>query len=269
MYSCIRRHEQEQEVHDTSLRTSTSEVRKTISTLKNGKSCDIHGIASEHLKYAHPLLIDILTTIFNSAFRSRTFPKTLAMGLITPVYKKKGSAATPDNYRKITVTLIIGKVLEKLLTKQIKDPIRQTQSPLQRGFTEGTSAVNTSLLITEAVAEAHYAKKPLYIAMLDASKAFDVVWHQSMLTKLYQAGVTGTLWQMFSTQYEALTSCVKWNGTLSKPLREKQGVRQGGIASTEFFKVKLPKQRPKTPSGQKMETLRRGSSASASCQALG
>lgn len=75
--------------------------------------------------------------------------------------------------------------------------------------------------------------------MLDASKAFDVVWHQSMLTKLYQAGVTGALWQMFSTQYEALTSCVKWNGTLSKPLREKQGVRQGGIASTEFFKVKL------------------------------
>lgn len=44
---------------------------------------------------------------------------------------------------------------------------------------------------------------------------------------------------MFSTQYEALTSCVKWNGMLSEPLREKQGVRPGGIASTEFFKVNL------------------------------
>lgn len=239
MYNCIRHYEQRQEDYHTPLKVPTSEVRKAISTLKNGKSCDIYGIASEHLKSAHSLLPEVLTAIFNSALQNRTFPKNLATGLITPVYKKKGSAATPDNYRKITVTPIIGKVLEKLLTNLIKDPIRQIQSPLQRGFTEGTSAVNTSLLITEAVAEAKLMKKPLYIAMLDASKAFDVVWHQSMLTKLYQAGVTGPLWQMFSTQYEVLTSCVKWNGTVSQPLPEKQGVRQGGIASTEFFKVKL------------------------------
>ena len=46
-----------------------------------------------------------------------------------------------------------------------------------------------SLLLTEAIAEFKYLKQPLFSAFLDASKAFDVVWHNFMLRKLYLYGL--------------------------------------------------------------------------------
>ena len=66
------------------------------------------------------------------------------------------------------------------------------QNSLQRGFTKGTSPLYTALLLTEAIAESKDLKQPLFSAFLDASKAFDVVWHNSMLRKLYLYGLQGT-----------------------------------------------------------------------------
>ena len=67
----------------------------------------------------------------------------------------------------------------------------EAQSKLQRGFTKDTSSTCGSLLLTEAIAESVDNGKPLYTAFIDASKAFDVVWHDSMLVKLYDVGLSG------------------------------------------------------------------------------
>ena len=47
------------------------------------------------------------------------------------------------------------------------------------------------LIITEAYAEAKDKNEPLIMQTLDAEKAFDVVWHDSLLRKLYKDGVIG------------------------------------------------------------------------------
>ena len=73
---------------------------------------------------------------------------------------------------------------------------------------------------------------------LDASKAFDVVWHQSMLSKLHDLGIHNDLWLIYNSMYQNMTSKVKWEKTLSDKIHEMQGVRQGGIPSTELFKAR-------------------------------
>ena len=47
------------------------------------------------------------------------------------------------------------------------------------------------LIITEAYAEAKDKNEPLIMQTLDAEKAFDVVWHDSLLRKLYNDRVRG------------------------------------------------------------------------------
>jgi hypothetical protein len=59
-----------------------------------------------------------------------------------------------------------------------------------------------------------------------------------MLTYLYQHGITGTLWNIFRNMYTDIKSCVKWQGMLSESFKEDQGIRQGGLSSTDLFKVK-------------------------------
>ena len=88
------------------------------------------------------------------------------------------------NYRGITVLSILGKVLERILLNRTKDRIELHQSTLQRGFTSGSSAINASLIISEAQNEAEENSTPLKLVTLDACKAFDVVWQDSLLRKI-------------------------------------------------------------------------------------
>ena len=90
----------------------------------------------------------------------------------------------------------------------------------------------------EAISEAQDTNVPLFVAYLDATKAFDVVWHKSMLCTIHSLGITGDRWKVYNDMYKQLTSQVKCNGVLSPILEETQGVRQGGIPSTELFKAR-------------------------------
>ena len=63
-------------------------------------------------------------------------------------------------------------------------------SPLESMGQIISSRCPAALLFTEAIAEARDTRSPLYTACIDASKAFDVVWHKSLLRKLYNSGLT-------------------------------------------------------------------------------
>ena len=81
--------------------------------------------------------------------------------------------------------------MEFTIAPSLNTSVEAKQNPLQRGFTSGCSSANTAFFVTEAIAEATDLKRTLYVAMLDASKAFDVVVHSSLLTKLYNLDFTG------------------------------------------------------------------------------
>ena len=48
---------------------------------------------------------------------------------------------------------------------------------------------------------AHHAeeKSPVYLALMDASKAFDVVDNDSALLHLYDQGIKGHLWHLYNS----------------------------------------------------------------------
>ena len=165
-------------------------------------------------------------------------PDSLKSGIITPVYKNKKSIKDPDNYRRITVTSLLGKILEKIMVAPTKEILKARLNTLQRGFCDRSSSVNTALLLSEAIAEAKDKKEPIYGAFLDASKAFDVVWHDGMLLNLHQLGIKGHLWLLYKDMYTNMTSQIKLDGHISTRFHEGQGVRQGGIPSTELFKAR-------------------------------
>ena len=115
----------------------------------------------------------------------------------------------PNSYRRITVASNLGRVVEKIHLELPKDDILPSQNPLQRGFTSKTSPSNGSLLLTEAISESLDMKHRLNAIFVDATQAFDRVWHDSMLVKLYDVGLSGRKWLFLNNWYEDLTSQVK------------------------------------------------------------
>ena len=119
------------------------------------------------------------------------------LGYITPIYKKHSKPIhDPNSYRRITITSLIGKILEMYILQTAFVKIESGQNPLQKGFTKGTYAMTSALMFTEALAEAGDTKTTLYTACIDASKAFDVVWHNSMLHALYNLGLPSACWNI-------------------------------------------------------------------------
>lgn len=215
---------------------SEEEVTVAISNLNNKKAADEFGISAEHFKLAGPTIITAITNLFNAILQHGHIPPQFLSGTITPVYKKGRDPTEFSNYRGITVSSTLGKILEHIIRNRIEHLLPFDQSKLQFGFTKGTSILLAALVINESIVEAQEMKLPLYIAFLDSQKAFDVVDHQSLKCKLFFNGITGKLWTLLDAWYCDLTSKVKWNGHLSDSFPVRQGVRQGGILSTNLYK---------------------------------
>ena len=210
-------------------------MRKAISSLKCNKAADRDGIMGEHLKYVEDVIAPIIHEIFEAIYIRKYPPNSFKLGTITPVLKKNKKLVNPDNYRRITVTQMISKIMELIMKPDLTESIENRQNPMQKGFTAGTSSIIAALFITEAIAEAVDTKKTLYIAMLDASKAFDVVLHSSLLSKLYNMDFIGVNWLMLRNWYQGMGSQVKWDGKLSRALQEEIGLRQGGTLSAKNY----------------------------------
>lgn len=217
---------------------TVNEVLKCIKSFKNGKAADEQGVCIEHIKYGGLATAQIITNIVNHIFEHATLPNILRNGISYPIYKKGGKPKDdPNSYRKITVTSTLGKIVEKLHLARNKDTITEKQSCLQKGFTEGESPSIAGLIITELKIEAKETKKPLLIALTDAQKAFDVVWHNGLMREMYKIGVTNDNWLLFQDWYNKLSSKIKWQGLLSREIKESQGLRQGGVWSPTAYKV--------------------------------
>ena len=216
-------------------------VQEHITSLKNGKACDVFGISAEHVKYASPMVATVLSCIINLCLERGQLVPQFKTGVITPVPKKGKPPKNPDSYRRITVNSILGKVLEKELLVHTKKVLNPQQHGLQFGFTEKCSSTNCALMLTEAIAEAQDNKQTLYITFMDAKKAFDVVWHDSLLVSLHNSRITGNVWSIYDDMYSGMCSRVKVGSELSRVVKEGQGIRQGGQSSTDLFKCRSNK----------------------------
>ena len=59
--------------------------------------------------------------------------------------------------------------------------------------------------------------------------------HESLRRKLFHAGIEGVTWSLIYSLHQEAKSVIKWGGTCSEAFRISQGVRQGGILSTDLY----------------------------------
>ena len=220
---------------DAPIQVSNEQVSKAIRSLNTGKAPDADGITIEHIKNAGILMTAAIAQIINAILVNKKIPERLKLGIVTPIWKKNDKKQ-PSNYRGITVISTVGKILEVILRDEMIPILKDSQNRFQKGFTRGTSPLNAALIMHEAILDASITKTTRYIAMLDATKAFDVVSHKSLLRKLYDDGIKGPLWSMVADTFVDAKSLVKWHDARSNTFQIAQGVRQGGLLSTEQYK---------------------------------
>ncbi|KAH3727866.1 hypothetical protein DPMN_053811 [Dreissena polymorpha] len=115
--------------------------------------------------------------------------------------------------------------------------LEQNISAYQRGFTANTSPLHAALIVEEVARECKDIGTPVDMVILDAKAVFDVVDHQHLLRCVYHSGIKDRHWSIINSIHTNAQSVVKWADSRSEPFPVLQGVRQGGILSTDLYKI--------------------------------
>ena len=135
-----------------------------------------------------------LATLINAIFKYVCAPNSIKSGYKIPIPKKDRDSTIRDNFRGLVITPIMGKLLEHVIHVAYEDQYKKFDDCMQFGFTVGKSPSMCILMLTESAAHAKINGTDLYIATMDARKAFDVVDHNQLKTKLYMSGICSKMW---------------------------------------------------------------------------
>jgi len=209
-------------------------VNKCLLDMKKCKAPGADDIQTEHLLYAHPLVIIQLCMLFNIMLKHGTVPTLFSMGVIVPVVKDKhGDITDITNYRGITLSPCISKLFEKCLLMKFSHLF--AISPLQFGFQKKLScshAIYTLRTVTDFYVN---GLSTVNVAMLDLSKAFDMVNHTTLFCKLMKLRIPPMVLKLLMSWYIRSTAYVKWGTFTSHCFHLLRGVRQGGVLSPVLF----------------------------------
>ena len=140
---------------------------------------NIHG---RFLKETAAEIAPLFTHLFQQSLDSGEVPRAWKQALITSVFKK-GDRSDPKNYHPVSLTSIVCKTMEHVLTSQIMHHL-ETNNILvdtQFGFRANHSCESQLFLTVDDLARTIDKRLQVDCSILDFSKAFDKVPHARLL----------------------------------------------------------------------------------------
>jgi len=167
---------------------SMGSVEDCVKMLKLNKAAGIDGLSAEHIINSHPCVIVHLKLLFTMMLSHSFVPDAFGMGIVIPIIKDKcGDVSSVDNYRPITLSPVVSKVFESLLLIKYSKHLRTDD--LQFGFKKGIGCSNAIFALRQVIEYFNDRGSNIYIASLDASKAFDRVNHFKLFAILMKMGL--------------------------------------------------------------------------------
>ena len=179
-----------------------------------------------------------LAKIVNTSFSSGLFPKSLKTAKVVPIHKG-GSKLDVSNYRPISLLGSFSKIYEKLMHKRVLEFFDQNNTLFenQYGLRPGRSCEHALLNAQNSILQSLNKKQISVLLLLDYSKAFDVLDHNTLLHKLEHYGIRGIVKEWFKSYLSDREQFVSINGTTSEKKPIIYGVPQGSILGPLLFVI--------------------------------
>ena len=175
--------------------------------------------------------------IFNQSIGQGIFPEDWKCASLVAALFKAGDRNDVNNYRPISVISIVAKVFERIVYNQLYAYLEEHSiiCKCQSGFRSTHSTVTALLEATDTWAYNIDRGKINAVVFLDLKKAFDIVDHKILLSKLSHYGIYRNEYNWFKSYLENRTQMCSINGSLSNNRSLTCGVPQGTILGPLLF----------------------------------
>ena len=180
-------------------------------------------------------------SIFNKVFSQNIFPKMWRIAIIIPIKKDGKDDLFPLNYRPISLTSCLCKLLEKMVNLRLMWLLERDQyiTPIESSVRSKRSTTDSLVQFECDVKDAIKKGEHTIAVFFDLSKAYDTTWKHGVSTELLNLGLEGNLPKFINNFLSNRTIRVRVGNTLSEESHLHEGVPKGSVLSCTLFMIAM------------------------------
>ena len=213
-------------------------VTEVLKKLKNSSSPGPDEISQRVLKETADEISLPLSILFEKSMQSGVVPMDWRTANVVPIYKS-GPKGEPVNYRPISLTSVVVRVMERILKIKMLLHLKENRliNPSQHGFLPKKSTSTNLNAYLEYMTKKLDEGQAVDVLYLDFSKAFDKVPHKRLIQKLKAHNFSKSLITWITAWLNGRKQRVLVNGTYSEWLNVVSSVVQGSVLGPILFVV--------------------------------
>ena len=181
----------------------------------------------------------VLQNIFQQSFNESKTPSDWKKANRVQIFKK-GDRTKPTNYRPVSLTAVVSKMLEHIVVAQIMDHLdhHKINHEKQHGFRSPHSCESQLLITTDDIVRSMNQSHQVYMAIFGLrEKAFDKVSHQRLSRIMASYGIQGTTLYWVMNFLHGRNQQVVIDGETSSPAEITSRVPQGRVLGPTLFLI--------------------------------
>ena len=207
--------------------------------LKNTSTSGVDGMSSQMIKNTFSVVGSTMLRLVNDSLVNCIVPDSWKISVVYPIHKG-GALDTPSQFRPISVVPLLSKVTERIVQKQLYSYFSSNDlfSPAQHAYRRNHSTETALLTVSDYALSAMNRGEIVLVAMLDCSKCFDTIDHDTLLSILKLYGVDTRWFQSYLSGHFQLVQVTRDDRACRSQLaRISTGIYQGTALGPLLFSI--------------------------------